>query len=189
MGGCRALRAGDKALGIQPKEVERSHIGVMLGAYELLGGIGVISSMMVVGSGGTIKGVLWLVGAYLSVAVGMILRGLGLMGYLVIVVYIGAIVILILIVLMLVEERERREDYMGGYIGVMGVMGGLIGAMVYLEDKGDQGVSIGMMGGYKVMGLVLYGEYVWVVMIGVMLLLVAMVGSMELLRANGTGRV
>ena len=48
-------------------------------------------------------------GAYLSIAIGMIIRGLGLIEYIIIVVYIGTIVILILIILMLGEGRRERN--------------------------------------------------------------------------------
>ena len=83
---------------------------VILFVGELIGLIGIIGSIMATNSGNTMHAALWLVVAYMAISIKIILLELAIIGYLMIVIYIGGIAIIILFAIMVVEEGNNSPN-------------------------------------------------------------------------------
>lgn len=165
-------------------------IGVVEIVYVCMGSIGVICSILVIVSECLQQGVLWLIAAYISVSICMVYKDMGVIGLLLIIIYVGAIAVVLLFIVMLVDSGMSAGKIMGeGYIGGYVVVGCVVGIMVIGGMGIRGGEEIGELlrvviikgSAIEALGEVMYSSGVYMVLIGAIVLLVAMVGAIDII--------
>lgn len=137
------------------------------------------------------QGVLWLIGAYISVSVYMVRQAIGEIGLLLVIIYVGAIAVVLLFIVMLVDSGIKGgEGYIGGYVIVAGIAG-IIVIGVDAIGKEDIGglwkVVIIRERAIEGLGAIMYSSSSYIIIIGGIILLVAMVGAMDIIGAGKRG--
>ncbi len=134
------------------------------------------------------QGVLWLIAAYISVSVYMVVRDIGIIGLLLVIIYVGAIAVVLLFIVMLVDSGVKvGEGYIGGYV----IVGGIVGIIV-IGAKDIIGENICEIRRVVIireraidgLGVIMYSSGSYIVIMGGILLLVAMVGAMDIIRGE-----
>jgi len=138
-----------------------------------------------------ITAVLHLILAFFTAAMSWVLIGAEFLGLLLVLVYVGAVMVLFLFVVMMLDVRmESLREGFRAYMG-LGAVVGLIMALemafvvvsvwLKVDDKpGDLQAVSGNAGSARVLGELMYSEYVYAVEIGAVVLLVGMVAAIAL---------
>ncbi|YP_001031209.1 NADH dehydrogenase subunit 6 (mitochondrion) [Amphimedon queenslandica] len=158
---------------------------------------GVVSAVKVISAVRPVYAVLWLISAFLSVSAVFIFIGLVYMGFIMIIVYVGAIAILFLFVMMMLDQGKEEAGTpivniipMGmivgvGFLWVAATGGEWVGAYITQQNH-SRGMIGGQPGGDIVaIGRVVYTEYSYMFIIVSYILLVAMVGAIVLTHRHG----
>lgn len=150
----------------------------------IVGVLTVISSIMVIVSESIQQGVLWLIAAYIGVSVYMVVKDMGVIGLLLIIIYVGAIAVVLLFIVMLVDSGIKGgEGYIGGYMVVGAIVGIVVmGALVEKRAIGEiKRVILIREKAVEGIGVIMYSSGGYMVIVGGIILLVAMVGAMDII--------
>jgi NADH-quinone oxidoreductase subunit J len=150
----------------------------MLGVYEVIGGIAVISGIGVIMSKKGVESVVYMIISFVNIGIWLMRIGVEYVGWIIMLVYIGAIAVLFMFVVMMLEikEEERGKEYKGIMIligiGVSVVIGGRRwqeeGVKEWIESKEK-------IGNVMVISKVMYGEKMIGIMECGMMLMLAMI--------------
>ena len=160
---------------------------VILLVGEIIGVVGIIGSIMATNSGNTMHAALWLVVAYMAISIKIILLELAIIGYLMIVIYIGGIAIIILFAIMVVEEGDNspnttiRNKLSYGAIALIAGIGIILKISDYIYDGSAKEISLWHGETTNAIGTALYTGNSEILIIGGVILLIAMVGAMEII--------
>ena len=160
---------------------------VILLVGEIIGVVGIIGSIMATNSGNTMHAALWLVVAYMAISIKIILLELAIIGYLMIVIYIGGIAIIILFAIMVVEEGDNspntaiRNKLSYGAITFITGIGIILKISDYIYDGSAKEISLWHGETTSAIGTALYTGNSEILIIGGVILLIAMVGAMEII--------
>ena len=155
----------------------------------VLGVITIYMSMMTVLVWTPISAVVYLVGAVLGIGGVWMLNGVGVMGVIYTIVYIGGIAILFVFVIMMVTQSGNERRSVSPLLkGGVGILGGLwLGRGIRGEEErevkggGDEGWEVWGREVMETLGMVLYTEWLGLMVVGGILLLV-MVGLKEMIK-------
>ena len=148
----------------------------------IVGIIAIWMSMMTVLVWTPISAVVYLVGAVIGIGIVWMLNGIGVMGVIYTIVYIGGIAILFVFVIMMVDHgREAKKGGRGWgwplWVALIGWWNWREGGVGEIKEGKIEVWGREVM---ETLGMVLYTEWVGVMMVG-MILLVVMVGLREMI--------
>ena len=161
--------------------------------FYLFAGITVASGLMVISSRNPVHSVLWLILAFFSAAGLFVLMGAEYLAMLLVIVYVGAVAVLFLFVVMMLDINfvELRQGVMT-YLPI-GVIVGLIlalelitlGSAWYFADDvtlaiGGPASSPTGQENIRVLGNLIYTDYLFIFQAAGLVLLVAMIGAIVL---------
>ncbi len=157
---------------------------------------------LVIAARNPVYAVLALIVCFLNGAGLLILMGAEFLGFMLLIVYVGAVAVLFLFVVMMLGVDEQR-DVRRGFLKPVGfalAMGGLLfaqmGAVAWLwptvspggpsDARAETAASLAQDGGLQALGRTLYTDYALPFQMGGLILLVAMIGAVILtLHARG----
>ena len=155
--------------------------------FYVLAAVLVVAAFRVITAKSPVTAVLHLILAFFNAAMLWMLLGAEFLALLLILVYVGAVMVLFLFVVMMLDVR--MPDIAGG-IKTYLPLGALIGVVLVLEMAfvlyttwGDAGPAVVPAGDYnnaRVLGEVMYTQYIFAVEVGAVLLLVGMVAAIAL---------
>ncbi|BDE17706.1 NADH dehydrogenase subunit 6 (mitochondrion) [Galdieria partita] len=147
----------------------------MLGVYEVIGGIGVISGIGVIMKKKGVESVVYMIISFVNIAIWLMRIGVEYVGWIIMLVYIGAIAVLFMFVVMMLEirEEERGREYKGMMVIVGMGVGVVIGGRVWMEEEGREWIERKeKIGNVMVISKVMYGEkMIGIIECGMMLML------------------
>ena len=174
---------------------------ITLNLFYLLGGIALISSIMVISARNPVHSVLFLILAFFNSAGLLILMEMEFLSLIFIVVYVGAIAVLFLFVVMMLNVKiSEVEDEVLQYLPVGGTIGLIFLFLIFFIIEGDfvsfngQANSIyldwfqqvDVVSNIETLGQVLYTDYLVYFLLAGVILLVAMVGAIVLTMSTRT---
>ncbi len=158
-------------------------------AFLVVATIGSIAAIAVVTARNVVHAALYLVVALLSVGVTFLLLGAEFVGWVQILIYVGAIVILFLFGLMLTkapigrDTLDNQHKLLGAVVGVL-VFAGLVGLITSAYPLADAETPPPTPGTSELLGRVLFEDYVLPFEAVSFLLLAALVGAIVLARKD-----
>ncbi|HUH88790.1 MAG TPA: NADH-quinone oxidoreductase subunit J [Pusillimonas sp.] len=155
--------------------------------FYLLSFVLVYAAIRVIAAASPITGVLHLILAFFNASMLWIMAGAEFLGLLLVVVYVGAVMVLFLFVVMMLDVRMeslrrgfKAYMFMGSVIGIIMVLelAFVIGTLWYgYGPQADMGADFNNT---RALGELMYGEYVFAVQVGAVILLVGMVAAIAL---------
>ncbi|MDI6776867.1 MAG: NADH-quinone oxidoreductase subunit J [Syntrophales bacterium] len=157
--------------------------------------LAIFSSLMMVTRKNPIHSALWLIVSFCTMAVIYLMLNAQFIAVAQVMVYAGAIMMLIIFVIMLVhlekdivsERRFSATKFVGGFVTVILLLEILLVSLSY-QIPGREGVytpeTVDAIGNVKVVGSLLYGQYLFPFEIASILLLVGIVGAVVLVRGR-----
>ena len=157
--------------------------------------IAVFSAFMVIVSRNTVNSVFFLILVFISVSALFIMIGAEFLGMIMLIVYVGAVAILFLFVVMMlnIKEQVANKSSRKGFINNISI-GSIVGFIIFLEllvvvggwnFKGSF-VSLSSnnfnieLNNTRMLGNVLYTDYIYLFQISGIILLVSMIGAISL---------
>ena len=157
--------------------------------------IAVFSALMVIVSRNTVNSVFFLILVFVSVSILFIMIGAEFLGMIMLIVYVGAVAILFLFVVMMLNIKEQitKKNSRKGLINNISI-GSVVGFIIFLEllvvvggwnFKGSF-VSLSSnnfnieLNNTRMLGNVLYTDYIYLFQISGIILLVSMIGAISL---------
>ena len=174
---------------------------ITLNLFYLLGGIALISSIMVISARNPVHSVLFLILAFFNSAGLLILMEMEFLSLIFIVVYVGAIAVLFLFVVMMLNVKiSEIEDEVLQYLPVGGSIGLIFLFLIFFIIEEDfvsfngqaEGIyldwfqQVDVVSNIQTLGQVLYTEYLVYLLLAGVILLVAMVGAIVLTMSTRT---
>jgi len=163
--------------------------------FSIVAILAIFSSLMMVTRKNPIHSALWLIVSFCTLAVIYLMLNAQFIAVAQVMVYAGAIMMLIIFVIMLVhlerdivsERRFSTTKFVGGFITVILFLEILFVILSY-QMTGKEGVytpeKVNSIGNVKVVGSLLYGQYLFPFEIASILLLVGIVGAVVLVRGR-----
>ncbi len=154
--------------------------------FYLFASITCLAGLMVISSRNPVHSVLFLILAFFNAAGLFVLLGAEFLAMLLVVVYVGAVAVLFLFVVMMldinfVELREGFQRYMPLGLGVGGV---LLAEILFVffnsADMPETVVMVTEVSNTRVLGRILYTDYIYLFQLAGLILLVAMIGAIAL---------
>jgi NADH-quinone oxidoreductase subunit J len=155
--------------------------------FYILSAVLVIAAFRVITARSPVTAVLHLILAFANAAMLWMLLGAEFLALLLVLVYVGAVMVLFLFVVMMLDIRI---DGMRGGLKTYLPLGLVIGLVLVLEMSfvlattwSDAGPQVAMVGDYnnsRVLGEVMYTQYVYAIQVGAALLLVGMIAAISL---------
>ena len=155
--------------------------------FYILSFVLVYAAIRVIAAASPITGVLHLILAFFTASMLWVMAGAEFLGLLLVLVYVGAVMVLFLFVVMMLDVR--MESLRRGFKTYM-AMGSIIGIIMVLElafvlaslwygfgPQADMGADFNNT---HALGSLMYGEYVFAVQVGAVILLVGMVSAIAL---------
>jgi len=157
--------------------------------------IAVFASIMVTASRNTVYSVFFLILVFISISVLFIMIGAEFLGFIMLIVYVGAVAVLFLFVVMMlnVTETKKKINKKGNFINNKFV-GMIVGLIILLEllvavagwkyrelfpTSFSEKINLDINNTYA-LGNVLYTDYIHLFQVSGMILLVAMIGAITL---------
>ena len=174
---------------------------ITLNLFYLLGGIALISSIMVISARNPVHSVLFLILAFFNSAGLLILMEMEFLSLIFIVVYVGAIAVLFLFVVMMLNVKiSEIEDEVLQYLPVGIVLDLIFLFLIFFIIEGDfvsfngqaEGIyldwfqQVDVVSNIQTLGQILYTEYLAYFLLAGVILLVAMVGAIVLTMSTRT---
>ena len=157
--------------------------------------IAVFSALMVIVSRNTVNSVFFLILVFVSVSILFIMIGAEFLGMIMLIVYVGAVAILFLFVVMMlnIKEQVTNKSSRKGLINNISI-GSIVGFIIFLELLVVMGgwnfkgsfVSLSSnnfnieLNNTRMIGNVLYTDYIHLFQISGIILLVSMIGAISL---------
>ena len=154
--------------------------------FYLFASITCLAGLMVISSRNPVHSVLFLILAFFNAAGLFVLLGAEFLAMLLVVVYVGAVAVLFLFVVMMldinfVELREGFQRYMPLGLGVGGV---LLAEILFVffnsADMPETVLMVNEVSNTRVLGRILYTDYIYLFQLAGLILLVAMIGAIAL---------
>lgn len=155
-------------------------------AFGLVAVVGAVSALRLVTSKNVVHAALWLVLTLATVAAAYLLLAAEFVGWVQVLIYVGAIVVLLLFALMLTKAplgREALDNQQRGLAAVVGV-GVLIGLIVLLQGTFGGKVIATTATSTARIGASIFRDYVLPFEVVSVLLLAALVGAIVLARKD-----
>jgi len=157
--------------------------------------IAVFSAFMVIVSRNTVNSVFFLILVFVSVSILFIMIGAEFLGMIMLIVYVGAVAILFLFVVMMlnIKEQVAKKSIRKGLINNISI-GSVVGFIIFLEllvvvgGWNFKGSFVPLssnnfnieLNNTRMLGNVLYTDYIYLFQISGIILLVAMIGAISL---------
>ena len=161
-------------------------------AFIVVAVVGSISAVAVVTARNVVHAALYLVVTLASVGITFILLGAEFIGWVQILIYVGAIVILFLFGLMLTkapigrDALDNQQRWLGALVG-LGVFAGLVFLIAEAFPMGDAVATEPVRGSTELIGSTLFRDYVLPFEAMAFLLLAALIGAIVLARKDEGG--
>ena len=163
--------------------------------FSIVAILAIFSSLMMVTRKNPIHSALWLIVSFCTLAVIYLMLNAQFIAVAQVMVYAGAIMMLIIFVIMLVhlekdivsERRFSITKFVGGFVTVILLLEILLVSLSY-QIPGREGVytpeMVDSIGNVRLVGGLLYGQYLFPFEIASILLLVGIVGAVVLVRGR-----
>lgn len=155
-------------------------------AFAIVGVVGAVSAFRMVTSKNVVHAALWLVLTLASVAAAYLLMAAEFVGWVQVLIYVGAIVVLLLFALMLTKApigRETLDNQQRGIAAVVGI-GVLVGLIFLLQGAFGGKRMAPVATTVRQIGASIFRDYVLPFEVVSVLLLAALVGAIVLARKD-----
>lgn len=153
-------------------------------AFYILAGLTLGAALAVVLSGNPVRSVLWLIVTFLGGAGLWLITGAEFLAFILILVYVGAVMTLFLFVIMMlnISHTEFKRSWLktlGSALITISAVVAMVGYLLWLYPM-EHALSPGGGSGVTAIGLVLYTDYAYPFVLAGLLLLVAIIAAITL---------